>query len=94
MKKVINGKVYNTDTAKAIADDEFRDGSNRMNRGRCTTLYKTKKGNYFAEHETCWQGESDSIKPLSKDEAKDLFETMKNQNVEYEEAFDEEPEEA
>ena len=94
MKKVINGKSYNTETATAIADDEFSDGSNRMSHGRCTTLYKTKKGNYFVEHETCWQGEHDTIETLTKSQAKELYEELENQNVEYEEAFGETPEEA
>ena len=94
MKAVINGKLYNTDTAEAIADNEFGDGSNRMNVGRCTTLYKTKKGNYFEHNETCWQGEHDTIIPLTLAEAKELYESLCNQNVDYEDAFEETPEEA
>jgi hypothetical protein len=76
MKRIIDGKVYNTETAKRIADNQFRDGSNRMNCGTCTTLYKTIKGNFFAYHETCWQGERDSIEPLAKEEARKLFEQL------------------
>jgi hypothetical protein len=94
MKAVIRGKQYDTETAEAIADNEFSDGTNRMNTGRCTTLYKTKKGNFFEFNETCWQGEHDTIIPLNKGEAKELFENLKNQSVGYEEAFGEQPEEA
>jgi len=46
MKKVIDGKVYNTETA-----EEVHNWSNHYYRndfGYCEeTLYKTKKGNYF-----------------------------------------------
>jgi hypothetical protein len=94
MKKVIAGKSYDTETANAIADDEFRDGTNRMSRGRSTTLYKTTKGNFFCLHETCWQGEHDTIEPLTKTQAKEIYESLLNQNLAYTEAFDEIPEEA
>jgi len=93
MKKVINGKLYNTETAEEIADNTFSDGSNRMNTGRCTTLYKTGKGNFFAYHETQWQGEHDTIEPLTKEEAKELYESLDGTG-DYEEIFGEVPEEA
>ena len=93
MKKVINGKSYDTATAEAIADNEFSDGSNRMTGGRSTNLYKTKKGNFFAHHETCWQGEHDTIEPLTKEEAKELYESLDG-GGDYEEIFGEAPEEA
>ena len=76
MKKIIGGKIYDTATASAIADNEFGDGTNRLTHGRATTLYRTSKGNFFAEHETCWQGEHDSIEPLTIDEAKELFDAL------------------
>lgn len=93
MKKIINDKLYNTETAETIADNEFSDGSNRLNHGRATTLYKTKKGNFFAYHETCWQDEHDSIEPLTKEEAKAQYEDL-NGDGDYEEIFGEIPEEA
>lgn len=93
MKKVIGGKQYDTDTAESIADNEFSDGSNRMTGGRCTTLYKTKKGNFFVHHETQWQGEHDSIEPLTKEEAIALYEEL-GDDGDYKEIFGIEPEEA
>jgi hypothetical protein len=93
MKKIINGKSYDTATAEAIADNQFSDGSNRMPGGRSTTLYKTAKGNFFALHETCWQGEHDTIEPLSKENAKELFESLDGDGN-WEEIFEETPEEA
>ena len=76
MKKVINGKLYNTETAECIADNEFNDGTNRLSHGRATSLYKTTKGNFFAYHETCWQGEHDTIEPLTMSQAKEYFEEL------------------
>jgi hypothetical protein len=87
MKQIVNGKLYNTDTAEAIADNEFSDGTNRMNCGRCSTLYKTKKGGFFVYHETCWQGENDWVEPLTKNEAKEYFEELNDDADKYEEIF-------
>ncbi len=91
MKKVINGSLYNTNTATHIANNEFRDGANRMNLGRCTALYKTRSGKFFAWHETCWQGEQDTIELLSLREAKDLFEHLDADPDDYEDIFGESP---
>ncbi|MFH1491435.1 MAG: hypothetical protein ABII06_21205 [Pseudomonadota bacterium] len=93
MKKVIGGKMYDTEKAERIGHNEFADGTNRMPHGRCTSIYKTAKGKFFMHCETCWQGEHDSIAPLTKQEAKDEYEHMINQ-VDYVDAFGEEPEEA
>lgn len=76
MKQIINSKVYSTATAEEIASDNYSDSSNRLNRGRGTTLYKTKKGAFFALHETCWQGEHDKIEPLTIPQAKEYFEEL------------------
>lgn len=76
MKKIIGGKQYDTEKAELVADNSFTDGSNRLNHGRAMYLYKTKKGNFFCLYVTCWQGEHDSIKPLTIDEAKELFEEL------------------
>jgi len=91
MKRVINGKLYNTDTADPIADNTFRDGSNRMNCGRCTTLYKTGLGKFFAYNETCWQGEHTNIEPLTIAEAKEMFENYGGNADDYEDIFGEIP---
>ena len=87
MKKIINRKVYDTKTAEEIATNDFSDGSNRLNVGRSSTLYRTTQGSYFAEHETCWQGEHDTIEPLSEDEAIKMYEQMHDQKEEFESAF-------
>lgn len=94
MKQVIDGKRYDTEKATLIADNEFRDGSNRMSGGRSTSLYKTKRGNFFALHETCWQGERDTIEPLTVGQAKEYFEKLDDGKHEYEDVFNEVAEEA
>jgi len=76
MNAIINGKKYDTKTAQCIADNEFADGSNRLRGGRGSSLYATKKGNFFAHHETCWQGERDVIEPLTLSQAKSYFEEL------------------
>jgi len=91
MKQVINGKLYNTETADAIADNTFRDGTNRRNQGRCTTLYKTRSGKFFAHHETSWQGEHNNIEPLTAAEAKECFEDFRGDADQYEDVFGEAP---
>lgn len=87
MIAIINRKKYDTATATAIADNEFQDGSNRLAHGRATTLYRTPNGGYFSFDETCWQGEHDSINPLSLDQAIDLWEGLPYHTVSFEESF-------
>jgi hypothetical protein len=45
------------------------------------------KGNYFAQHLTQWQGEGDTLEPLTQDEAVTLFEGLREKRVSFEEAF-------
>ena len=83
MRKVINGRVYNTETAEMIAKNgsfngNFYDYSEE--------LYKTKKGNWFlygkggamskyAVHEgNGWTSGGSSLLALSEDEAKKTLE--------------------
>jgi hypothetical protein len=87
MAKVIGGKRYNTETATLIAHDAFWDGHNFERHGRNTFLYRTAKGAYFALHMTQWQGEFDSIEPLDRDEAVELFEGLQEHEVSWSEAF-------
>ena len=50
MKKVINGKLYDTATAEQLAEDW--NGLSDSDFKCCTeTLYKTPKGNYFLHGE-------------------------------------------
>jgi hypothetical protein len=87
MNEVIGGKRYRTETAELIASDAYWDGHNWERQGRNTFLLKTPKGNYFAQHQTCWQGEHDYIEPLRRKEAIDLYESLQEKEVDFEEAF-------
>jgi len=94
VKQIIGGKIYDTKTADLVAHDRYWDGHNWDRRGRNTFLYKTKKGNFFLFHTTCWQGERDYIEPITKDEAKQWYEDLPEHEMEWEEAFGETPAEA
>lgn len=95
MKKVINGKVYNTETAIELAS--YWNGLSYSDFGCMTEgLYKTKKGRFFlhgkggpmskyAEHHGNCCTEGEDIIPLTLEEAKAWVE--KNANEKYEELF-------
>jgi len=94
MKQIIDGKQYDTKKADLVASDRFWDGRNFERNGRNTYLYKTSKGNFFVYYTTQWQGERDDIEPLTVEQAKDLYEDLPEQEMDYKTAFGEEPEEA
>ncbi len=87
MEQILNRKRYSTDAAERIADNEFRDGANRLQGGRGSTLYRTKSGAYFLHRETQWTGESDRIEPIDVSEAIEVYEMAYHHDVEYESAF-------
>jgi len=74
MARIIGQKRYNTKTATLLAGDDYWDGHNWERHGRNTWLYKTPNGAYFQVTVTCWQGEQDSMIPLTLAEAIELFE--------------------
>jgi hypothetical protein len=56
--------------------------------GRNTFLYRTPHGAYFTVNLTKWQGERDTLTPVSQEEAIDLFEgSLTEHYVPYTEAF-------
>jgi hypothetical protein len=91
MKKVIDGKLYNTDTAKKLGY-----WSNRYNIGDLNycaeTLYKTKSGKYFIHGEggantryaqpaeQNWWTAGEHIEPISEKTAKEWAEEHLNAN--------------
>ena len=85
MKKVINGKLYNTETAELI--DNYSNGlSNRDFRNITEELYRKKNGEFFLYgyggpltkyRERCgdmW-GSGENIIPITEAEAKEWLET-------------------
>ncbi len=56
--------------------------------GRNTFLYRTPRGRYFALHRSMWQGERDSLEPVSVEDARRLYEgALCEHEAPYEEAF-------
>jgi len=87
-ERIVNRKKYSVATATLIASDEYWDGHNWERGGRNTFLYRTPKGEYFTVTLTQWQGEQDTLTPVSQDEAIDLFENQLSEHeVKYSEAF-------
>jgi hypothetical protein len=86
--RIVNRKNYSVKTAVLIAHDAYWDGHNFERSGRNTFLYKTPKGAYFQVTLTCWQGEQDTLIPISQEDAMDLFENdLSEHEVKYSEAF-------
>lgn len=94
MKQVINGLLYDTETAVLLAHDCYWDGQGWDRRGRNVYLYRTPKGRYFVYRTTRWQGEMSHIEPLTEKEARSLYEALPVHEVDYQEAFGKPPEEA
>lgn len=94
MNRVIGGKRYDTEKAEVVATNSYWDGSNWDRGGRTQSLMKTKKGRFFMYFQTRWQGETNTIEPVTKEEAIDFYEELPVQEMDYVDAFGEEPEEA
>ena len=87
MEQIIERRRYRTEDATVLASDCYWDGHNWERRGRNVWLLRTPKGAYFAQHQTQWQAEQDTIEALSIDEAIDMFETLPEHAVAWSEAF-------
>ena len=87
MNIVVNGKRYRTDAATLIASDAFWDGRNWERKGRNTFLYKTEKGNYFAQYQSKRRGEYDFLKPVTVDEAVQLYSNLPVKERDFSYAF-------
>ena len=85
MKKVIAGRVYNTETAIEICEIPCNSSGVTDFRWHETSLYRTKNGNYFLAGEgnamSMWSepcgdmtGSGSGIRPITKSEARDYAE--------------------
>jgi len=74
MVRVVGRKRYDTRTATLLAHDAFWDGHNFERSGRNTFLFRTLRGAYFTVTRTMWQGERDSLEPVSLEQAVELYE--------------------
>lgn len=87
LEQIIDGKRYRTEGATVLASDCYWDGHNYERRGRNVWLLRTPKGAYFAQHQTQWQGEQDTLEALTVDEAMDMYGSLPEHEVEWAEAF-------
>lgn len=86
--RIIDRKRYRVKTATLIAHDAYWDGHNFERSGRNSFLYRTPGGAYFEVNLTQWQGERDTLIPVTQDEAIELFEgNLTEHEVNYSEAF-------
>lgn len=88
MTRVYEGMRYDTGKAQLVASDCFWDGHNFERHGRNQFLYTTPRGGWFLVTRTQWQGERDSLEPVSEEEARELYEgPLCEHEVPYETAF-------
>ena len=81
MTWVVAGKRYRTETATLIAHDEYWNGYNCEQGGRNTFLFRTPKGDFFAQQQTLLRGEVNRIKPLDITEAIALYQSLPRKEV-------------
>ena len=84
---VVAGKRYRTNKATLIAHDEYWNGYNCEQGGRNTFLFRTPKGNFFAQYQTLWQGEINKIVPLEIKEAIALYQSLREKEVPFRVVF-------
>ena len=88
MQRIVKGRRYDTETATLVASDHYWDGQNMERHGRNTYLYRTPHGAHFVVTESLWQGERDSLEPVSLGRARELYEgPLCEHDVAYEAAF-------
>lgn len=83
MKKIINGKKYDTDTAQQVCCGFFGNFNCKS-----VTLYRKDNGEYFEHHELDEFGHREWIEPVTETEAKRFAEEQMDAE-EYEEFFGE-----
>ncbi len=97
MKAVIGRIKYDTEKAVLIASNRYWDGSNWIRYGRNIYLWRSPNGRYFSTNITIsgylpmpislWEGERNTLIPLSLEEAIRLYEELPKKEMEFEEAF-------
>ena len=87
-ERIIDRTRYSVQNAALVASDAYWDGKNFERKGRNTFLYRTKKGNWFTVKLTQWQGEQDTLMPITLSKAIELYEwDLTEHEMEYTEAF-------
>jgi hypothetical protein len=80
-RRIVNRIRYDVETSSLLASDCYWDGRNFERHGRNTYLYRTPHGRYFTVNLTQWQGERDTLEPVSQEEAIELFEGRLTEHV-------------
>ena len=71
--KMENGTVIDTDRAsKSWEEDSYHDGNNFISKATGSqwehqTLYRSRKGRYYIEHESDWQGTRSHVEWVSNE---------------------------
>jgi hypothetical protein len=74
MKRIIDGKTYDTRTAKLIAERESTHPCGPDYPPEIDTLYQTPRGRYFIDSESSAECENETvIQPISPKEALDFI---------------------
>ena len=73
MSRIVNRRRYDTSRATMVASDAYWDGHNWERSGRNTWLYRTPNGAFFIVRRTWWQGENDTLEPVTAEEAERLY---------------------
>ena len=66
---IIDGKIYNTETALLLCGNDWWDGNNYERGGTQKFLYRTNRGAYFTLNLTQWEGSRDTIIAVEDKEA-------------------------
>jgi hypothetical protein len=86
--RIVDRTSYDVQKAELLAGDDFWDGHNFERHGRNCFLYQSPGGRYFTVRLTQWQGEQDTLDPLSIDEAIQLYKgPLTEHRVDYQAAF-------
>jgi hypothetical protein len=87
MTWIVAGKRYRTDRATLIAHDAYWNGHSYEQGGRNTFLFRTPRGNFFAQYQTLLQGETNKITPLDANQAIALYQSLHKKEVPFRVAF-------
>ncbi len=86
--RIIGRRRYSVETATLLASDAYWDGHNFERHNRNQFLYRTPNGAYFTLSRSQWEGEGDTLTPITQDEAINLYEgPLSEHEVSYAEAF-------
>lgn len=90
MKAYLNGRLYDTINAAAIAHNMMTGGLTVA----ITTLYRTEKGNFFLHKIKHLEGGKETLKALSNEDALKWWNKLPEKKMDFSEAFGIKPEEA